>query len=228
MERLGTQYGGWKIPINSVITEDSIIYSVGVGEDISFDIALVDKYNCNIFLIDPTAKSIEHFNEFKLFSNDQTFKFTGNIQPDYYSKIKNKKYNLNKMHYIDIGVWNEKSSLKFYKQSNENYVSQSLIPHMFTDNYDIVNVDTIKNIMDQHNHSHIDLLKLDIEGAEIDVLNNMLDNLIFPTYLCIEFDLALKKKDQNNSTDALFNRLADCNYEILCNDDLNVTFKHVL
>jgi hypothetical protein len=38
MEKLGTNYGGWFIPKDCNLNENSIIYSVGVGEDISFDI----------------------------------------------------------------------------------------------------------------------------------------------------------------------------------------------
>ena len=40
MEKLGTNYGGWIIPKNIALTPESIIYSVGVGEDISFDLLL--------------------------------------------------------------------------------------------------------------------------------------------------------------------------------------------
>lgn len=56
--KLGTDYGGWHIPIKNMLNKESIIYSGGVGEDISFDIKLQSKYNCNIYLIDPTVKSI--------------------------------------------------------------------------------------------------------------------------------------------------------------------------
>ena len=42
---------------NIPLTPESIIYSVGVGEDISFDLLLSDKYNCNIYLIDPTKRA---------------------------------------------------------------------------------------------------------------------------------------------------------------------------
>ena len=95
---------------------------------------------------------------------------------------------------------------------------------MFTSNYDIIQVDSLKNIMQKLNHTHIDLLKLDIEGAEINVLDQMLDDNIFPTYLCIEFDLFLKKKDTNNITRKLINRLLQNNYKILINDNMNITF----
>ena len=97
---------------------------------------------------------------------------------------------------------------------------------MFSDKYDEVEVDTLKNMMKENNHSKIDLLKLDIEGSEIEVLNNMLDDKIFPTYLCIEFDLYLKKKDVNHSTEKLINRLKENNYQILDNQNLNITFKY--
>ena len=96
---------------------------------------------------------------------------------------------------------------------------------MFGQNYDIVPVDSIKNIMEQQGHSHIDLLKLDIEGAEIETVNQMLDDKIYPTYVLIEFDLLLKNKDPGNTTKQLVERMItrEC-YKMLKNDNLNITF----
>jgi FkbM family methyltransferase len=224
MEKLGTEYGGWFIPTNNTLNETSIIYSGGVGEDISFDLLISEKYNSNIFLIDPTKKSKKHYIEsIQYFHNN--IPFTGNIQNDYYYKIKNLKPNFDKIHYLELGLWSKNDTLKFYKQNNPNYVSQSVINGMFGDNYDIIQVDSIKNIMDNNKHKHIDLLKLDIEGAEIETLNEMLNNNIYPTIICVEFDLKLKNKDSNNVTDKLIDRLINQhNYNILINDNLNVTF----
>lgn len=53
----------------------------------------------------------------------------------------------------------------------------------------------------------------------------MLDDKIFPQYLCIEFDLMLKNKDPNNTTNSIVDRLLKNNYRILKNDSLNITFK---
>jgi hypothetical protein len=53
MEVLGTNYGGWYVPIDMNLTKDSVVYSAGVGEDISFDILLQNKYDCHVYLIDP-------------------------------------------------------------------------------------------------------------------------------------------------------------------------------
>ena len=225
MEKLGTEYGGWYIPTLAMLDESSIIYSAGVGEDISFDLLISEKYNSHIFLIDPTEKSKKHYNEAVNFYKNKT-PFTGNIQNDYYDKISNLQPNLEKLSYLDIGLWNKPDVLKFYKQENPNYVSQSLIENMFGSNYDIVNVDTIKNIMNRFNHKQIDLLKLDIEGAEINVLEQMFHDNIYPKYLCIEFDLLLKNKDYDGITQKLITKIInEYGYKILIDDNLNITFE---
>lgn len=43
-KRLGTIYGGWELPSDLSLNHESVIYSVGVGEDISFDILLQSMY----------------------------------------------------------------------------------------------------------------------------------------------------------------------------------------
>ena len=84
------------------LNEKSIVYSGGVGEDISFYLLLHDKYGCNIVLLDPTKKAIKHYEEVKdYFNSRSSFRFTGNIQPDYISHLtKIKNFNKNKFHYI--------------------------------------------------------------------------------------------------------------------------------
>ena len=228
METLGTNYGGWSIPINAKLDKNSIVYSGGVGEDMSFDLKLEDKYNCKLFLIDPTQRAIKHYEEVKEFYNTKINNFSGNIQPDYLYNIIDLDPDFDNYTYINKGLYKEKNRLKFYKQTNSNYVSQSLVSNMFGKEYDEVHVDSIKNIMKEYNHNKIDLLKLDIEGSEIDVLNQMLDDEIYPTYLCIEFDLLLKNKDPNKLTEKIAKRLQSNYYKILENKHLNITFERIL
>ena len=225
METLGTNYGGWSIPKLPKIDSNSIVYSGGVGEDMSFDLKLEDKYRCKIVLIDPTVRAIKHYSEVKQFYDTKINNFTGNIQPDYLYNIIDLNPNFNNYIYINKGLYREKTRLRFYRQTNTNYVSQSLVKSMFGNDYDEVEVDSIKNIMKEYNHNKIDLLKLDIEGSEIDVLNQMLDDEIYPTYLCIEFDLLLKNKDPEQLTQKLVYRLQQNNYKILENKNLNITFE---
>ena len=227
MEKLGTNYGGWYVPKNMELNENSIIYSGGVGEDISFDIKLQSMYNSNVYLIDPTQKANKHYIEMRNFfdRSDKIKYITGNIQQDYIECIKTETPNFDKIYYWNIGLWKCNDKLKFYKQSNPNYVSQSLIDNMFGNEYDEVNVKSIKELMIDNGHSKIDLLKLDIEGAEIEVVEQMLDDEIFPTYILIEFDLLLKGKDpERKRTKHIVERLLRLNYRILINDNYNISF----
>lgn len=225
MQVLGTNYGGWSIPLDTKLDSNSIVYSAGVGEDISFDLQLQEKYQCSIILIDPTKRAFTHFKEVQNYYSQKKNKFSGDIQPDYLSNICNLNPDLNKFSYINKGLYKEKSFLKFYKQSNPKYISQSLVDNMFGKDYDEVEVDSLKNIMSYHNHHRIDLLKLDIEGSEVDVLEQMLDDRIYPKYLCVEFDLLLKNKDPNELTKKIVSRLQKNNYEILTNQNFNITFE---
>lgn len=224
--KLGTNYGGWIVPKNIGLNENSIIYLGGVGEDISFDLILSDKFDCNLYLIDPTQRSKIHYEEIKKFYNKELEfgKLSGDIQKDYYKIIKDLNPNFDKIKFWNTGLWNEEKELKFYKPVNPKYISHSLIEGMTSTNYDLVNVNSIKNLMEKNNHTKIDLLKLDIEGAEIETVNQMLDDKIYPSYLLIEFDLFLKKKDKNNRTMKLIQRLKK-EYNIICNDNYNITFK---
>lgn len=224
MEKLGTEYGGWHIPIDIGLDENSIVYSGGVGEDMSFDILLQDKYGCHMWLIDPTVKAQVHFEECRHFFLNEA-KFSGKIQPDYYKQIRDTFPDFNKIHYINLGLWNTTGSFPFYKQPNEDYVSQSLIPKMYGSNNYMVDVDTIKNIMERNGHDRIDLLKLDIEGAEINVLNRVLDDGILPRYLLVEYDLLIKNKDLDGATDLLNKRILGLGYRMLCNVGYNVTYE---
>ena len=57
-------------------------------------------------------------------------------------------------------------------------------------------------------------------------VNKMLDDNIYPRYLLVEFDLILKRKDTNNTTVKLINRLLKNKYKIIKNDNFNITFKY--
>jgi len=221
----GTKYGGWTLPYNIDLNDKSIIYCVGAGEDISFDLLLSSKYNSNIFIIDPTKRAINHFDEIKNFYKTKKYLFTGNIQTDYKNCIVKLKPNFNKIFYIDKALWDEETKLRFYKQNNPNYVSQTLIEGVFSDLYTMVETTTLEKIMKNNNHTHIDLLKLDIEGAEIKILTNMIEKKIFPRYLCIEFDLFIKRKDKKNESNRILKKLIDIGYIILQNNKFNITLK---
>lgn len=221
IEKLGTSYGGWGVPKDCNLNKDSIVYCAGVGEDISFDLLLHNKYKSNMILIDPTTRAkryyekvLEYFKEGKHKEDlGKTYLGDFDFMPDF-----------DKFVFIDKGLWNSETELKFYKQSNPAYVSQTFIENMYSDVYDIVKTTTVKDIMDTLGHTHIDLIKMDIEGAEIVVIEDMIANSIFPQYLLVEFDLKDKQRDHLGLTEKLIVELEMHNYTIYFRDQANVCF----
>jgi len=57
VRRFGSEYGGFAIA-PATLGEGSIIYSVGVGDDASFDLALIDHLGATIHAFDPTPRSV--------------------------------------------------------------------------------------------------------------------------------------------------------------------------
>src|SRR4051812_17502788 len=54
---LGSRDARWCIcPLN--LREDSVVYSFGVGTDISFDLELIDRFGVQVHAFDPTPRSI--------------------------------------------------------------------------------------------------------------------------------------------------------------------------
>ena len=165
-----------------------------------------------------------HFEEVKSYFETKTPSFTGDIQRDYISHIKDCKPDFTKFTFINKGLWEKKDTLKFYKPTNAKYVSHTLIEKMYSDTYETVEVDSIKNIMTELNHTHIDCLKLDIEGSEIAVLKQMLADKIYPTVICVEFDLLLKNVDHKKETEYIIGELEDAGYKMIDNNNWNCVF----
>ena len=51
----GTKHAGFFV-YTKFLNSDSVLYSFGVGEDISFDEELISEFNCIIYAFDPTPK----------------------------------------------------------------------------------------------------------------------------------------------------------------------------
>ncbi len=184
-ERLGTPYGGWIIPQNK-LHEGAICYLVGAGEDISFDLALLEKFNCPAHIFDPTPRAVQHVAlvQKNIAAGERTACQTSptGFYPDYAPALAEKIV----LH--AVGVWNEDTHLRFFAPSNEAYVSHSLVNLQQTERFIEVPVERLKTIMDRLGHARIDLLKIDIEGAEYQVIESLISDNLRVDVLCIEFD----------------------------------------
>lgn len=159
MVRIGSHYGGWAIP-DDLVERSWICYSGGSGNDISFDLGFIGRYGCVIHAFDPTPSSIEHVKHAA--SDEDRFRF------------------------FPWGLWSEDETIRFYEPdySDSNFSAVNL--HN-TDGYFEASCRSLQSIMRELGHDRIDLLKLDIEGAEYKVLQPIIAGELEPTVLCVEF-----------------------------------------
>ena len=188
---LGSSYGGWKfIELDNL--KNSVIISCGLGEDISFDIEMLNKFNLDIIFVDPTPRAIEHYNKVLLklgnkksrnYSND------GMQSVDSYelSNIKNSQLSL-----IDRAIWknSEKKNFIFPKNKKNVSLSFSNFDNSYRSDTEYIYVGTLTydEIITNFNIKSLPLIKLDIEGSELEVIRNILNSKILPDQILVEFD----------------------------------------
>lgn len=156
----GSQYGGFFLE-ESRIDRDSIVYSVGIGKDMSFDFSLNQKFGCKVFCFDPTPESIDWFKKQK---RGKDFMFS------------------------DYGISDQAGNMSFHLPKNEDHVSGSILRNSLVSEQRVIQVKmkTLRDAMEEHGHSHIDVLKIDIEGAEYDVVADLLQSSIQVRQILVE------------------------------------------
>ena len=161
LNKIGTKYGGWVIPTDW-LDENSICYCAGVGEDISFDLGLIERYDCEVFAFDPTPRAIEH--------------------------VKKNIVGYKNYFFMDIGLWDVDEKVKFYAPTNPDHVSHSILNLQKTDAYFEADCKRLSSIMQLYGHAKLDLLKIDIEGAEYRVIESIIDDKLDINIICVEYD----------------------------------------
>ena len=163
--RSGSRGTDWLIP--DILNKDSVCYMVGAGEDISFDIDLVYRYNCKVCILDPTPKSIVYVN---------------NVLRNLDTKVKSK------LIFLPIGLWSFDGFIEFYEPLNKSHVSHSIVNLQKTNSSVLLPVKRLSEIMKDNGHQAIDFLKIDIEGAEYEVINTIIEDEVRVKILSVEFD----------------------------------------
>jgi FkbM family methyltransferase len=190
---IGSDYGGWAIPAGP-IESSWVCYSGGVGKDISFDMGFIERFGCTVHAFDPTPSSVEYVKEAA--AGEERFRFH------------------------PWGLWSADETLRFYEPdySDSNF---SIVNLHGTEGYFEADCKTLPTIMRELGHERVDLLKLDIEGAEYEVLESVIGGAVAPTVLCVEFHKV------DGSIGAMVDsvrRLRDAGYPAVCVNGYDVTF----
>ncbi len=108
LERIGTHYGGWVLPID-LVAADWICYCGGVGEDISFDLGLIERFGCQIYAFDPTPRAYKH--------------------------VEMAAKDVPAFHFYPVGLWSKHKTMRFYAPKKPEHVSHSILNLQGTSEY---------------------------------------------------------------------------------------------
>ncbi|MBI3584682.1 MAG: FkbM family methyltransferase [Nitrospinae bacterium] len=158
--RFGNDGASWCIHPDS-LSDDSVIYSFGIGEDISFDLELIQTFNASVHAFDPTPRSIE--------------------------LIKNREVP-EKFVLHEYGIANYDGKANVFPPQNPNHISHTIVDRGVHNRPAIeVQVHRLNTIMAMLGHKKIDLLKMDIEGMEYQVIEDFLTSGVQAEQMCVEF-----------------------------------------
>jgi FkbM family methyltransferase len=142
LEFHGNDYCGWSIP-QDCLHANSVVVDVGLGEDVSFSRALSEIYKCRVHGFDPTPRATAY--------------------------VKSLAWDSLVTH--EFGVSASSGHATFYLPNDESHVSGSLIPAEHVGRRQMeVQLLGMRDVLRTIGADHIDLLKVDIEGAEYDLL----------------------------------------------------------
>lgn len=184
-ERIGNKGADFAINLQS-LNKDSVIYSFGIGQDISFDLGVISKTQAKILAFDPTPRS-------KKWLESQTLP--------------------SQFEYYEVGLAPYDGEATFETPQDENHVSFKIINNTDSQNYINAQVRKLSTLMKQHHHKKIDVLKIDIEGAEYEVVKNILDENIEIKQILVEVHHRFSEY-QVKSTKELVSRLKEKNYKL--------------
>ena len=189
---LGSHDGGWTICPDD-IDESSVVYSFGVGEDITFDLSMIERFGAEVFAFDPTPRSKEYIENFDL---------------------------PRQLHFFDYGIYDCDASIPLYPPKNPKYVDFSIIPKTrISDSIDLP-MKRLRTIVDELGHEKIDILKMNIEAAEYKVIPDIAE-LIGEGFridqILIEFHHHRFKELEFSDTQEMLSILNGLGYRIFSN-----------
>jgi FkbM family methyltransferase len=192
LERLGSPYGGWVVPVD-LIRPDWVCYSGGVGTDISFDLELIARHGVTVHAFDPTPRSAAFVEQA---APPEAFRFHG------------------------WGLADADGPQTFWLPRDAEHVSVSIDNLQHSEQSFVAECRTIPSVMAQLGHTRVDLLKLDIEGAEFGVLPSLLDAGVRPSVICAE----LHRRTDVGEMVALVDRVRAAGYDVVHLHRSDVTF----
>lgn len=149
----------WAVDVSALYAESQVL-SAGVGNDVSFEKALVSRFAARVVLLDPSPTGI-------------TTMARENLPEEL-------------VRFLPVALAGKDGELAFqppadpqegsFRKSNGQVIGDVRFPSK-----------TLSTLMSELRWQRIDLLKLDIEGAEYEVIDHLLERNLDVRQICVEF-----------------------------------------
>lgn len=160
LTRIGSDYGGYFLD-SSILPQDSVIYSAGIGLDISVDLALIRQYCCTVHAFDPTPQV-------------QTWLAAQDLPSEF--------------RFHPVGIADFDGVADFFLPPRPDFLSHSMVAsRQYSADSIRVPVKKLSSVMKELGHKRIDVLKMDIEGAEYAVMLDLIRDRIEVGQILVEF-----------------------------------------
>jgi FkbM family methyltransferase len=167
----------------------SVVYSGGVGEDISFELELIDRFGLSVHVFDPSPMAL-----------------------DTLAGVSGQR---DKLLFKPLGLAGSAMTMGFAPLGDGG----NGLPHWGkpSGSRDTVSLlcTTLAEEMKANGHSRIDLLKIDIEGFEYEVLESCLAGGVLPSQICVEFHHFMEDMPSRAGTASLLWRLRRNGYDLI-------------
>ncbi len=178
------------------LNENSIVYGGGIGSDISFEHELVKKFGCRVVLYDPSPTGLK------------TMSLPENKIPEF--------------QYYPVALAAHKGKLSFAPPAELGgdswFASEAGEGKIEVPCTDLV------SFMNENGHDRIDLLKLDVEGSEYEVIEDILNRRIPVQQICVEFHHGILPGIRRRQTISAMLKLIMRGYKMICQEGANHTF----
>jgi FkbM family methyltransferase len=156
---LGQGPGSWAVWPNG-LGSSSVIYSCGVGRDISFERAMIERYGVTVHAFDPTPLAL-------------TWARSQQLPPNF--------------HLHEMGIAPYDGVARFQPPSKAKFESYSMVRRSGLGHSILAPVRRFGTLAEMLGHTRVDILKMDVEGAEYEVLPDILSSSIPVGQILVEF-----------------------------------------
>ena len=185
------KFSDWAIVPSLLNRESPIVYSFGIGDSIEFERLLIDRFHAQVHAFDPTPSVYDWLREAKV--------------PEAF-------------HFYPWAISSRDETLTLYprrrRNAGETHQMYTCVPQAGIDN-DSLSVPSkrLGTILTLLGHERLDILKMDIEGAEYDVLSDLIENQVRPDQILVEFHHRFDGIEKKETSESI-SRLTELGYMI--------------